>query len=1315
MKRFLLLACLLFAVQCGAATPLTSLEYRISGSALDVSPAVLSVPKGIPGSIATRYTGDPALLQGAYLVGTLRGGGSPARELLGLPGQPLLLPALNVVGDYQLDAIQLVRDDGPTRVVLLEATPRSIPVRVFDEVLVSRVTSRPLSSDEIREKGIFIDEQNFRVTEFEVGLVLDGKTIQVRAPVVSPRARQSTEIIPVAELLERLAAADLLNQQIAESLPLPPEAQVAGIQIKGIAFQFAEDSEDGVGLSIPPIPALLVIPGNIGFLNQFFSVQVFTENAAPSDSGLSVLNLRAKLVLPTGTDRIAGTSDDPLRFARVGTAQAIQSQLPLLGLGPDGKAGTADDISRLQPGQGGQCEFLVEGLQEGLHVLDLDLTADLEGLAAGLIQVTGKAAGSVLVRNPRFSLAFSAPRTVRSQEPYFASVTILNTSEVPANEVSITLPSAAVSGAELLSEPTVRLGTILPGQSGTARFRLKALRTGSVRFSNLSFGEEVTAGQFRLSMGVDERGVELSPDSLAMPDDVRRLPERLLAAADRVLGQALSAATAPLVPLGVTRPARDVIRSRVLELNEAGQRLRFGDAPDRVFADLLLDWQGGRRFDAGFDQILRETEAGLQWREALAAALADVAGAGVDFASLLTRLAPDLAGRGEAWTFLADDLPPGAAGAEAEVGVDAVVGVERSSVVRGLQYPGSIGRWVVLAGNVEPTVRWRLTNAVPGLRVTRLRVGTDGTGEQGEASLGALTAGTCAVMTAAGLGADPDCDGDADGAVTGFTKVAVRELPPRVVKVMQDPTVLAGRPGRPCSPPVDVLNYGTVVGVLFSKAMTQAGVDRPDNFVVTGGNRAQSVQIQAGGRLALVNLRRGVSAIRPRQLTLSGVSDARGNLLPLQTVDVVHEFRGAVWKEGVAVNGRVLRADGSPAVGVPVTLTMEDKVEGLSDCFDHIFRVSQVFADERGEFTFDFVLAGPAYAISATDTTGLSPEQLQALVAAGATDARREQLLDLAANNQNSLLQAFALGSLPEAIAMVEGLDRALVRDQVSSAARQGNTNFIGLQFRGRGTVFGTVYQPGSTNPAANAAVNLFADPGSRELGRGLFTDRAGRFAFFGVPLGTFTLEADDGAGHTRVVSGFLARPGETVGIDLPLNEVLIRVGTMQGRVTEADLQTTVPGATVYVGELNNRTLNNVVATTTADADGVFRFGRIPEGTWDVVAFSPDGSRLGSRTRVRVSGNLLTTVAVDLESFGRLNGRVLTSSGVPVANALVAGGLRLTTTDELGRFEIVDIPPGNRTISAAITPERNPAFRVSRRGGREVQVLPGVVLSLIHI
>ena len=203
-----------------------------------------------------------------------------------------------------------------------------------------------------------IDDQNFRAVEFEVGFVLDGRTIPVRFPVVSPDFSQVSEIIPRSEIERRLIEAQRINQQLAsgENFTLPEELRTPGlnIQVQGANFELAEVEERDLRLKIPAIPALMVIPGNIGYLNQFFSVQIFTENASPVGSGLSVLNLDAKLILPPGADLVASTNynapgDDPLRFARVGPNKIIQQVQPIRRPGPDGIIGTADDISRLYP------------------------------------------------------------------------------------------------------------------------------------------------------------------------------------------------------------------------------------------------------------------------------------------------------------------------------------------------------------------------------------------------------------------------------------------------------------------------------------------------------------------------------------------------------------------------------------------------------------------------------------------------------------------------------------------------------------------------------------------------------------------------------------------------------------------------------------------------------------------------------------------------------------------------------------------------------------------------------------------------------
>ncbi|RIL05407.1 MAG: hypothetical protein DCC71_10460, partial [Proteobacteria bacterium] len=612
-----------------AADVLTTLDYRVVGVALRPARTSLAIPKNLPGALRVELVsggaGDvaaAALADGAIVEATLRGPSFSARRVVALPNDDLVLPPLPLVGDYSLDDIRLV--DVATGATRLDGSPRSVPITVFDDVLVSRVTSRPLAIDEIEAKGIVLDEANFRVLEFEVGFVVDGATVPVRFPVVAPRFDGNVELIPRAELEALLAEAELANAELSLGAELPPQLEAAGldIEIQGVNFQFVDPGGDSdLALAVPPIPGLVVIPGRIGLLNQFFSVMLFTENAAPSGSGLSVRDLAATLALPPGLDQVPGTfaapGDDPLRFARIGEAAEIQPTQPVRALGPDGLLGTVDDRARLQPGETGQAEFLVEGLKEGLHVMDLTIDGVLDGLGSPR-RIRGFAAGSVLVRNPKFSLAFTHPRTIRTGEPYTASVTILNTSTSPANLVSVSLPEASLSGAvfEPGTPQTAELGTILPGETKTAEFRLRAQRTGAITFSQLTSDGDVV-GRFRLRMGVDERGVALSPDAIGYPDYVADLAAAapvVFAALERYLGQALSVASAAQLPPGVQSVSRGALTRRVVEIAEAGQRLRYGDAPERVLADLLLDLAGGRAPHAGLDQIWRETDAGRELR-----------------------------------------------------------------------------------------------------------------------------------------------------------------------------------------------------------------------------------------------------------------------------------------------------------------------------------------------------------------------------------------------------------------------------------------------------------------------------------------------------------------------------------------------------------------------------------------------------------------------------------------------------------------------------------------------------------------------------
>ena len=1319
------LAALLSSPNALHAQLLTTLEYKVTGQVMAVTPAVVSVPKGIPGSVGVTIAGEVAA--GAFVEATLRGPSFPARRLVGLPNQALMLPPLNLVGDYSLDGIRLVSAAGET---LLEGTPNTVPVRVFDEVLVSRVTSRPLSLAEIEDRGITIDDTNFRAVEFEVGFVVDGKTFPVKFPVIAPSFKQTTEIIPAAELEERLAQAEALNNQVAGTVGLPEELErvLPDIQIKGLNMELGSGSEGDLALQIPPIPALMVIPGNIGFLNQFFSVQIYTENAAPQGSGLSVHSLTAELVLPTGPDLVRGTyeapGDDPLRFARVNGE--VRPVVPVRQVGPDGKLGTNDDVDRLLPGQTGQGELLVEGLQEGLHVMELALRAKLDGLAGGAVDITGKAAGSILVRNPKFSMAFTHPRTVRTGEPYEAVVTILNTSSTVANLVSIELNSNNISGGILESASRVELGTIVPGETKSATFRVRAQKTGAITFSNLTTSDDSLIGRFRLRTGVDERGVALSPDTLLLPEFVDVLPAELMAAAQRVLGQALSTNKAGQLPPGVKKVSKRLVNTRIItledgtveykgegsrlqELLEAAMRVRYGDPLARVLPDLLLDWQGGRDFDAGWDQIVRTTEAGREWREALMRVM-EAADLQPDHA--VTRLVDrgrDLAGRGEAWLMAATDR----GGIDLEHGAGPVADGQRSEVERAAVYGGVDGDW--LAAKVPGVVRWRVVDGVTGEAQFNVQlIREDGTARELLWRISDLPAGAVVIFDPAAGGEVASVDENGDGVAERTVAAAgtdFTELPPEVMLVMQDPEVFVARPSRPCPNPtstndrgesVRIMNYANVLAVLFSKPMTQDTADVPSAYRLEDGNEAAFVRMQNGGRVALITMKGPVGALLPRTMSVAGeVTDVRGNAMAPVALPVISRLF-----EGVTVKGRVIRADGSFAANVPVTLTYDDTQESGfgGDCLKWTLRMAQVRTDATGAFAFDFVIGGIPYTVSATDTSGLSEEAIALILQGsvkGQVDADKLNELASLPQNQNTLLAQFAAGAMPAAIAAAEGLDRAVVSDN-AGPGRFATESVYALRFRGRGTVTGRVLLADGETPAVGAAVNLFPDLNSRELGRGVLADSAGRFAFQGVPLGPFSVEAFNGAGLTRTVSGLIGDTGGSVEVTVVLSETPPGFADWQGRVTEPD-GTPVAGAPVFVaagkGVVHGQTVTNEL--------GYWSVGQVPVGTFSVFALSLDGKRKGQRGPLTSADGVTMTANVVLQARAVVEGVVQFANGDPVEGAVVGGGDRLVTTDALGRFTLPGVPTGSGSISAGfvgVPGHADPRKQLTRLGTETLDV-----------
>ena len=241
-------------------------------------------------------------LSGPGLVGTItlpfvdpNGGATPIVDPLLLP-----IPALSEAGDYTLSNLRILVNGSPA----LDATPSTVPVKVIDQVLITSVETRPLTLDEIKAAGIVLDGSDFLGFQFTIGLATQSNATTISFPVVfghggvpipqpilppGPPARDSVPIPTIVPVL--------LNLTDLNGNPLPG----------GNELKFPNGGSGTVR-----IPSVLVIPGDVGFLKQFFSAQLYVSNGAPGGSGLTVHDLTGTINLPPGDDAVAGTADDPL-------------------------------------------------------------------------------------------------------------------------------------------------------------------------------------------------------------------------------------------------------------------------------------------------------------------------------------------------------------------------------------------------------------------------------------------------------------------------------------------------------------------------------------------------------------------------------------------------------------------------------------------------------------------------------------------------------------------------------------------------------------------------------------------------------------------------------------------------------------------------------------------------------------------------------------------------------------------------------------------------------------------------------------------
>jgi len=1220
------------------------IETQIQGLSAAVQPANPTIPKNTPAGVRIVVStasgqvssADVASLLGGSIqvTGVLSGpglngaitlpvaassGGTPIVDSLILP-----IPAINQAGDYVLSNLQIQVNGSPA----LDITPSTVPLKVIDQVLITSVQTRQLTLDEIKAAGVVLDSSDFTGFQFTIGLALESSATVISFPVVFDR-----QGIPIPSLLVPPLP------PTRDSVPIPTIVPVM-LNIVGLDGKLLLPHDitlpDGSPAPVK-IPGVLVIPGNVGFLKQFFSAKLLVANGAPGGTGLVVHHVSAAINLPTGDDGVTGTTDDPLSLPNLqsGPEPAIK---PVLGVGPDGQAGTADDVTTLNPADQGEAEFTIRGDKEGFHPISFNIQGTLEGLATGPVSVTGLAQGAVLVRNAFFDMTFAVPGVVRNGEQFKVFITVKNISQSAANLVTVSLDKARMSGVQLLSDPSQTINTIAAGGSQTLTYLFQSQRTGQVIASYLHFDTtDGTTGELKFTLGVGERGIPLSPDTLVLPASVANLPDSVVNAAMRVLGEGWSIANAPagMLPASVIRTNKSVVTQKALALAEAGLRVQLGEALDATLRDLLDDFYGGQPLDPGFDQLLRSTDGGRDFERAVGAALAQPAAAiGVlDFQQKLSKV---FASGPDSISFA---LTSGLSAPPVTFSLTDGNGNVSQSLGSSAQISTDVpGFAQVPLGAVDSSPLLGLLTAPKSFPYT-LRLVASGAGTVDLAVAmphadGNIIRGEIAgVMVSPGLQSrivldfsrpnrlvlEQDTNGDGTFATKqSLSTSIIAPLGPQFLTA----SVIDGATLQGASP------MGVHMALLFDRAVDRTSAQQLANYQIPL-NVVQHAQAQLSGRIVIANLQQPEGPNVPTSMTVSGIADLRGVVGPGGS----QPAHSRLQDPGAVVSGRVFNADGTPVADAIITYSAFDPNDACIS--ESPSAVSAVAVDGQGRYQIRYVHQDPCgrpFTVSTQDpnTGGLR---------------------------------------------------------QVNNFVRFGGEELIvDIALFGRGGVKGTVKDlTGKVVPGARVLVSSSTD---FQIAAQTVTDGSGQYAVTGITVGPVSVQAASGnsLGHS---AGTIPRAGSSVTVDVTLDSGAVNVsGTLMKSVDGGPL-TPVPNWPVVYG-LGPRPPSPPVtplAIVNTNSSGNFVFNGVPEGNFAVFA-QLTAADSGQATGFAIAGQTLPpqniTVAIDDKSRGTVNGKVFFPDGSAAGGVIVTGPIGGVLANSDGTYSLPGWPlsDGNQSVRA---------------------------------
>jgi len=1226
-------------------------QLLIRGATLVVSPAHQEIDPGRP-TVVNTSLGQLApgeIPAGMRVVGELTGPGleSPL-SLSAVPGEPFRIPGLSREGTYVLGGIRLVQGEE----ILQAADPDSVEI-VVHRLVIASVTSRPLTREEIDAAGIVISDDSYTVVRYTVAFATQAGQFEIPFDLLS--GPDGITALPERDPYQ-------LPTPSTPQVASPPQVNVVNISIPGT--ELPNPPPEAGGETPASVPGFLVIPGDVSFLHQFFSAILVIQNGALAESGIELRDLSGMLQI----------DDDGLRQAETEPPTVPGESVPIVDPGPDGRLGTNDDLTFIVAQSSGQASWLIEGLEEGQHLIKVHVTGEIDGLASGRpAPIDTSVPGVVIVRDPRFALTFIHPWIVRAGETYQLQVVVTNTSTTPVYDLHMSLPDNELSGVQLVDpgEYDQTVDELPPSGSATVTWDLLSLKTGRVVASAFNTSSSTLTASFRFHAGVGELGIPLSPDSLVLPPEVYNLPESVTGPAIELLGLAHSLANAPPgAEVDLPPVSEGMVIRRGQELAAVARRAALGDDQDRCLVDLGLKWLGASTWDSGFDALRRASTRGRSIEEQLAAALgrridvlgvdgalaeaeelaitgrpmlivvAEGAGYGRSARLALSGSASQLGAAGQSadTTFYSRALPGAAIlevsvnGFQGEVGVVAIPVEDEGSWTESSYQ-------VQLHGLDAGSVSLSAVIVMPDGSTRRVVPADLGTAE---GSLAFFTVGP------ADDSVDVHVDDNGDQTEDGVEHVSV------VLQDARAPRLLFARFDSTVQPP-DGGPYRGVL-LLFSQIIdtealgdvdaSQWTVDShlelsasDDTLIVDRPRTGQTLIQQIDPHFLVLGLSAPLNPHAQIRLSSGGteVPFIGGGALSLdeQAIDTGNDLPSG------AVRGVVVGGDGAVVPGAHVELYESVRI-GSEMWGDKwlLARSDSVTADASGRFIFDAVRARDG--------------QLQTQYGA-------------------FLVRAVDPETSHEARVMARLTGDATVRDL--TVAMVGRGDVVGTLSREDGSPLTepVIEARSVVNPEEYAVATIAGD---------------GSYVLAGLPVGPVQVAARDGETFvyaTAMVPG----PGQQARLDivLPVGQPQ-PTGDVEGVVVSASSGDPVAGVQVYLVPDGQ---SGAVAFAVTDEDGAFAMSGVPATPSWFKAFDPTrriyvgqqwADLLADTTNnVQILANEVSTGSIEGTVYRNVSGLRTPVSGAYVMAS--GSGSTYAVTDDEGSYRIDELPLG--TISLSVT------------------------------